>query len=190
MVVDRPRDRILAVAARLFHEEGITVTGVDRIVAEAKVAPMTLYRHFGSKDALVAAALERWSVQWLKWLSGGLDRSRHTPRARLVALWDMLERWTSDAEIHGSFIANTAVELRAEPDHPAQVVIASHRRAVRELLEDIATEAGVQDPVGLAAKLQLLLDGTAALSAGVGPAAPPGTVRSFASAAVAAHTSS
>ena len=55
MAATRPRERILDAATRLFAEEGINATAVDRIIAEADVAPMTLYRHFGGKDALVAA---------------------------------------------------------------------------------------------------------------------------------------
>ena len=43
-------------------EEGIQAVGVAGIVGEADVAAMTLYRHFGGKDGLVAAAIERWSA--------------------------------------------------------------------------------------------------------------------------------
>jgi AcrR family transcriptional regulator len=39
--------------------EGIRAVGVHRIVGEAGVALMTLYRHFGDKDGLIVAALER-----------------------------------------------------------------------------------------------------------------------------------
>ena len=35
----RPRERILAAATRLFSEEGIHATGVDRVITEAGVAP-------------------------------------------------------------------------------------------------------------------------------------------------------
>src|ERR1700737_4342824 len=52
-------DHIAMVAAGLFYREGIHVVGVDRIAAEAEVTKRTLYRHFRSKDALVAAALRR-----------------------------------------------------------------------------------------------------------------------------------
>ena len=57
----RPRERILVAATRLFADEGIQATSVDRVIAEAGVAPMTVYRHFAGKDELVTATLERWS---------------------------------------------------------------------------------------------------------------------------------
>ena len=43
----------------LFLQEGIQAVGVARIVEQAGVAPMTLYRHFGGKDGLVVAVLEQ-----------------------------------------------------------------------------------------------------------------------------------
>jgi len=68
MATTRPRERILAAATRLFADEGIHATSVDRVIAEAGVAPMTVYRHFAGKDELVTATLERWSGEWLGWL--------------------------------------------------------------------------------------------------------------------------
>ncbi|MFD8246695.1 TetR/AcrR family transcriptional regulator [Nocardia sp. NPDC059691] len=61
------REYILAVARELFYQHGIRATGVDRVAAEANVAPPTLYRLFGSKDDLVAAYLEREEHRYREW---------------------------------------------------------------------------------------------------------------------------
>jgi AcrR family transcriptional regulator len=53
------RERILDTAYELFSRNGIRAVGVDAIIDRSGVARMTLYRHFGSKDALVLAFLER-----------------------------------------------------------------------------------------------------------------------------------
>ena len=53
------REHVLAVANDLFYWHGIRATGVDRVAAEAGVAPTTLYRLFASKDDLIAAYIER-----------------------------------------------------------------------------------------------------------------------------------
>jgi AcrR family transcriptional regulator len=165
MVSPRPRDRILTTATALFHSEGIGAVGVNRIIGQADVAPMTLYRQFGGKDALVAAALEQWSIQWLHRLADAMDRRGDDPSDRFDALWDELESWFASDGFRGSFVANAATELRGEPDHPAQTRITQHRQALRQLLEDLAKTAGAHDPAVLAAQLQILIDGAISAAA-------------------------
>jgi AcrR family transcriptional regulator len=176
MATTRARERILDAATRLFADEGINATSVDRVVAEADVAPMTVYRHFGGKDELVAATLERWSVRWLAWLrdesgSGDDATARPEPRpdaadagARLESLWDALEKWFADESFRGSFVDNVASELRGRPGHPAQAAVAAHRAALRALLRDLATAAGVPSPAEAALQLHILIDGATAVA--------------------------
>src|SRR6476660_9804983 len=54
-----PRARLLAVAADLFYRHGIRAVGVDSIAEAAGTNKMTLYRHFQSKDELVAEYLRQ-----------------------------------------------------------------------------------------------------------------------------------
>jgi AcrR family transcriptional regulator len=186
MVSARPRDRILTTAIELFGAEGIGAVGVNRIIGHADVAPMTLYRQFGSKDALVAAAVEQWSISWLHRLADAMDRRGDDPGDRFDGLWDELEAWFAEPGFRGSFVANAATELRSEPDHPAQSRIAQHRQALRQLLEDLGKSAGAHDPAVLAAQLQILVDGAvSAASVDRDPAAATGA-RALARAAVTA----
>lgn len=159
-----PRDRILNAAKKLFYEEGMQV-GINRITARADVTPTTLYRHFGSKDRLVAAVLEQWSAEWLRWLRHWVDRPGTQSEARLSSLWDALDQWFATDGFRGSLIANAATGLGGYPDHPAQAVITEHRMALRRFLEDLARSAGAPEPSGLAAELQVLLDGAVAMAA-------------------------
>src|SRR5271154_3528966 len=54
-----PRGRILAAAGELFYRHGIRAVGVDAIAEAAGTNKMTLYRHFTSKDELVAEYLRQ-----------------------------------------------------------------------------------------------------------------------------------
>jgi AcrR family transcriptional regulator len=164
MAAIRPRERILDAATRLFADEGVNATSVDRVVAEAGVAPMTVYRRFGGKDGLVAATVERWSVRWLDWLRAESRTDDEGAAARLEGLWDALEKWFADEGFRGSYVDNVATELRAKPGHPAQAAIAAHRAALRELLCDIASAAGVPSPAGAALQLHILIDGATAVA--------------------------
>src|SRR5881392_621010 len=53
----RPRERILAASGDLFYRLGIRAVGVEAIAEAAGTNKMTLYRHFDSKDELVAEYL-------------------------------------------------------------------------------------------------------------------------------------
>ena len=53
------RDRLIDVTARLFAESGYHGTTTRRIAQEADLNEVTVFRHFGSKDALIREALQR-----------------------------------------------------------------------------------------------------------------------------------
>jgi AcrR family transcriptional regulator len=183
---ETPRERLLNTATALLDKEGIQSVGINRLIAEAGVALMTLYRQFGDKDTLVAASLEHWSTDWLQWLTEQLDRRGDDPEARFNGLFDALGDWFTSGRFHGSFIASAATELRGEPDHPAHRVIDGHRLAVRQLLEDLAREAGSRTPEELASQLQVLIDGAIATAAFDRSRAPAEGARTMALAAKAA----
>jgi AcrR family transcriptional regulator len=165
MATTRTHERILDAATRLFVDEGIQATSVDRVIAEADVAPMTVYRHFAGKDDLVTATLERWSERWLRRLRDEAWLAGDDPAARLEALWDALEKWFADEGFRGSYVANVAIELRAKPGHPAQAVVAAHRAALRQLLQDLLGDAGDPPPAATVLRLQMLIDGATAAAA-------------------------
>ncbi len=134
---DKPRDRILRAAVRLYSAEGIQAVGVNRVLAEADVAPNTLYRQFHSKDELVAAALERWSGDWLGWLCDRMDRGGDDLRARLDGLWNALARAAMRRTLEG------LVELGAR---------------------DPGGLTAARDPGAVAGQLLVLIDGAIAIA--------------------------
>ena len=70
------RERILETAERLFYAEGIRAVGVDRIIAEAGVAKMTLYNHFASKDDLILAALQHREATFMDRFTAWMEEAR------------------------------------------------------------------------------------------------------------------
>src|SRR5260221_481280 len=56
------RERIVRTAARLFYEEGVNATGVERLTEQAHVSKRTFYQHFPSKNALVQEYLRRFET--------------------------------------------------------------------------------------------------------------------------------
>ncbi|HEV8648744.1 MAG TPA: hypothetical protein VG276_04910 [Actinomycetes bacterium] len=101
--------------------------------------------------------LQQSSERWLEWLGQELAYRGSTPRSRLLVLWDVLEEWFATDEFHVSAVTAATAGPRRDPGDP---VIAAHRQAMRQLLEDLANAAGVRDPAGLAVQLQVLVEGT------------------------------
>lgn len=67
-------ERILRATMRVLTEMDPTALTIHRICDEANVSPPTLYYHFGSKDGLVAAAVERLVSDWLAVLDARVSR--------------------------------------------------------------------------------------------------------------------
>jgi AcrR family transcriptional regulator len=61
----RSREALLDAAIELIADGGYTATGVDAIAKRSGVVKSALYWHFGSKDGLLVAALERTAGEWV-----------------------------------------------------------------------------------------------------------------------------
>jgi AcrR family transcriptional regulator len=156
------RDRILNAAEELFFQQGISVTGVDRVAATAGVAIVTLYKHFGSKDNLLREVLERRLEGWTRHWDEAIARAT-TAEDRLLAVFDAIETFRASANQTQwcSFLA-TASERPAPTegqDDPVFELIRQDTEMVTERLATLAKEAGCPDPTTVSAVLLLLYNG-------------------------------
>ena len=152
------RDQLIDCALELFRREGYHATGVDRIVNVAGVAKMTLYKHFASKEELILAALQRRDEGFSRTYAEELARPSLTPRARLLAVFDVLEDFIHDPAFSGCMFINASAEF-ADPEHPIHRATVAHKTSITDRLAGLAEEAGARDPGALAEQLSLLFDG-------------------------------
>jgi AcrR family transcriptional regulator len=156
------RERILETSYRLFSRHGINAVGIDRIVAEARVAKMTLYRHFASKEELVLAFLELREQRWThEWLQGEMERRASEPAARLLAAFDALGDWFQRRDYEGCAFLRTLMEVGSSRGAVRDAVV-GHLATVHALLARFAREANARDPDRLSRDLQLLMLGAIA----------------------------
>jgi AcrR family transcriptional regulator len=165
------RERILQSARRLFYERGIRAVGVEAVVEDAGVTKMSLYRHFASKDGLVAACLGEREAAFWAWFDGKLAEHRGEPRAQLLALFRGLAKRTTAPGFRGCPMTNAAIEF-PEPDHPGRKVAETHKRELWEWLRELAAGTGASDPEVLADGLLLLFEGAYTSSQTFGPGGP------------------
>ncbi len=160
MTTEDPRERVLHTAYDLFSRHGIQATGIDRIIAEAGVAKMTLYRTFPSKDDLVLAALERREEVWTwGWLEREVERRAATPSERLLAIFDAFDDWFGRDDYESCFFTNTLLEKH---DRTGRIGAESVSRLanIRSLVRRLAVDAGIRDPDRFARQWQLLMWGS------------------------------
>ena len=166
-----PRERILAAASDLFYRHGIRAVGVEAIAEAAGTNKMTLYRHFSSKDELVAEYLRHLAAE-----SDAIWREieqKHPgkPAAQLDAWIESMAGHIADTNDRGCALANAAIEL-PEKDHPARPVIEAFKKGQRDKLASLARAAGLAQPELVADELFLLLEGARVSTQSVGHGGP------------------
>ncbi len=111
MAVDT-KDRILDVAARMFHEQGFAGTGVATIQRRAGVNSGSLYHFFPSKEALLIGVLERHLEQLGPSLLDRAAAATEDPIGRVFALLDVYrERLRISGCARGCPVGNLALEV-------------------------------------------------------------------------------
>ena len=158
---DAARTRVVDTVGELFYRDGISATGVSRLVDELGMSKQTLYREFGSKDGLIAAVLEAHGPATLTFFTDGAEARAHEPAEQLVALFEVLAETLTAPGFRGCRFLNAVAEL-PEADHPGRLAATEHKRALRAWIEQRARRAGLARPRALAAQLLMLFDGALA----------------------------
>ena len=178
------RERILETASELFYRHGVRAVGVDLVVEEAGVAKTSLYRHFKTKDELIAAFLAREDEHfWATW-DRAAERHRDDAARELDAHLDWIGERIGRPDYRGCPQLNVAAEFPAR-DHPARKVAVAHKRELRRRLQGIAARLGVQRSDELAGQLSLLINGAFVSSQVLSPGEPTQLLRGTAQALIA-----
>jgi AcrR family transcriptional regulator len=149
------KERILETAERLFYGAGIRATGVDTIAAEVGISKRTLYNHFPSKDALVAAYLKR----------GFLEQraSERPPLEQILRLFDRLEKGFASKDFRGCRFVNAVAEL-GDDDRAARRIAIDFKEGRRLWFRERLMAIGARDADALATQMAMLVDGAIAMA--------------------------
>jgi AcrR family transcriptional regulator len=152
------RDRILDAAERLFYTHGIQSIGVDAVVLEAGISKRTLYKHFASREQLVAGYLERRGA-----------RQPEVPRPgeelhEILGVFKRFERWFASDEFRGCPFSNAIAELGGDAAHPALKVARDIKARNSAWFELRLRALGVAQAASLATQLSILVEGAVALA--------------------------
>ena len=160
---EQTRQSILEAAYGLFRRKGFVRVGVDEVAVAAGVTKRTLYNHFGSKDALLAAVLaSQHEKTFAAFQTFGEELSGSAEDIvdalfRKLALWSAKPRWA------GSGFTRLVIELADLPGHPARAVAHQHKAALEEYLAEMLSKADVMSPADRAREIWLLAEGAMVL---------------------------
>jgi len=155
---ESPAMRLILTATRLFNENGIHATGIDRIIAEAGVARRTLYNQFGSKEGLIRAVMQRESHAWFEWLDSELTSAKlNNPRQRILRFFALLGEWFSRSDFKGCSFINAVGEHPL--DNCVRPIAKAHRQANFEYIRGLLAGSNISNLDQIADQIAILADG-------------------------------
>jgi AcrR family transcriptional regulator len=151
----RNRARILAAASEAFAERGVE-TQMDDVAARAGLGVGTLYRHFATKEALMAALMERKFEQILEVTRRGIEREDAEP---FEVFADVLRE---GAEVAAADAAAQDTLMRVGDVIWADVPTQLELQAAMQVLVDRAQQAGTMRSDFTAADISMIMCGMSA----------------------------
>lgn len=150
--------RLLDAARSLFYRRGVRSVGVDEIVATAGVTKPSLYRLFGSKDALIAACVQRNVEDESKVLDALVEAAGDDPRMQFRAVFGAYAQLIEAPDFQGCPLSNAALAL-ADGKHPGHAAVRQGKTILHHTLTGIADRLGIFAPERLADALILVIEG-------------------------------
>lgn len=162
------RARIVAAASRLLRERGVEATSIADVMAAAGLTHGGFYKHFGSKDDLVAAAVGAA-------FAGHAERfaERRAALGAQVALRAYLDEYLSPEHVAHPGLGCPVAALGAEAGRSSAAVADAFARGVEETIARFLTAAppGSDAATARAAAIRRLaaMVGAVVVARGVGP---------------------
>jgi AcrR family transcriptional regulator len=163
------RAQVVEAADQLFYARGVQAVGMDAVRTAAGVSLKRIYALFPSKDALIAAVLERRRAQWNAGIAATAERAS-TARDKILAVFDFLDAWFREPDFNGCAFINAYGELHdGNPD--VSRTVREQKASFQRYVADLVRAAG--GPETLAAQIAILAEGaqTTAAIAGTPEAA-------------------
>ena len=153
------RDRILDTAMRLFYQDGIRATGIDKIIGESGVAKMSFYRNFPSKADLVTAFLLRRHDFWMSWFTATVEERLVSSNVGIEVIADVLRIWFKQDDFRGCAFINTVAESGSSESDQCRIA-RDHKAELEKYVERLAARLGLKRPKEIATSAMIIIEGT------------------------------
>lgn len=155
--------RLITAAEQLFDRHGYMATGMDRLTQAAGLSSRTLYKHAGSKAALMAQVLTERDRRFM----------RRIDVRNVDALFAALEDWVRAEGVRGCLFLRTNAETGGGTPEIAAAVEAHKAAFTARIADIVALDLGGGGDADLADQILVLFEGAshAAVYRGVGAVA-------------------
>lgn len=157
------RDHLIDAAAVIFNRRGYHAAGIDRVIKEAGIAKTTLYRHFETKEDLILAVLRKTDERFREDMRRFVEEHGRSPRERILATFDFLEKWFESESFHGCPFISAAAEY-GDATSAVFREAAAHKRLVIAYFEELTHAGGFAEPKRRAQEINLLHEGATAVA--------------------------
>jgi len=158
------RAELIRKALLLFYRNGFHATGMDLVAKETGVSKTSIYKHFRTKQELILAVLRLRDENFRNWLFRRMEELADTPQGQLLAMFDALEEWFLEDGFQGCMFIKASAEYQ-NPDDAINAQSYAHKRLLVDHFENLAAQAGAEDPHALARQFLLLKEGAIVIAA-------------------------
>lgn len=141
--------QIIARAEQVFDRHGFTGSGMDRLTAAANVSSRTLYKHVGSKAALMGGALE----------SRRRRTFDHLNSDSVQSLFDALESWTMQEGARGCLFLRALADTGGAVPEVTEAVAGYRRELTGCVARAVANDLGRPGQGELVDQVLVLFEG-------------------------------
>ena len=156
--VNKKQD-IVVTAIKLFDANSFSSIGVDQIIHDSSVAKMTFYKHFPSKEKLIASCLLIRSIEIRDTILYEVNlNDEFDYLGKLKTIYDWHIRWIYSNGYNGCLFQKATIEILNK--YPALAkTTTEHKNWLRKLIEDLLIGLHVDQPKILTDIFLNIIDG-------------------------------
>lgn len=151
------RELLVRKAMELFAQGGYNAVGIDRIIAEAGVAKMTMYKYFPSKNDLIVEVLNERDKTFRLSLMDYVNQSG-TSHEKIKAVFVWHDKWFKRKDFNGCMFINASAEFHDRKDD-IHKLSAHHKQQITAYIEALLEDVYPGQANKLAMQITMLLDG-------------------------------
>ncbi len=157
------RKRLLDAVDQIVFVEGEVTAPVDKLIAHAGASPTSLYAQFGSKDGLIAAALERRLEEWLESWQQAFDKAENDVE-RLLSVFEGLRLYQSEKLCERWCAFSSVASSHPRPSPAISSMLERESDVLFDHLVEYALPIAGEHAVELAKAIMMIYNGVVTMS--------------------------